>query len=467
MHLPQRDTAIDALKLSINDLTKRHRRELTHLLGKPPRFSNVPASFWQEAREEMERELAASLALLFLAAVDHHGGDVDAVDAASKVHAAERAALQGQRYGDAIESRLENLLAGYPGDPAAPAGGDGLKGRIGSSPNAPDRTTTREIDLDQVLADMAATFEAQAERIAASETTNAETAGGDAAQVTKFGDVSQDDIWRAHPSRTKSGSCGRCLRLDGVKRKQWGEVDADAAGGPILHEHCACTIEYVQQGQQSQLRESKEGDWRTINGTPVLIDEDGVILSGPKALDGKDLDDKPAAKPKAKPKAKPRLSSEERGAVEDYSTDKFQQVNSELRKGKTSRDTDRITSRVDAAIEKLPKRPGATARSFEISGPEGDRIREMLKPGATFTDKAYMSTATKALPADLAAMKAKTPMKNHVTLRIDGTSGVDISKLSLNPGEAEIMYPRGTKFRVVKAVHANGGVIAELEEIGD
>lgn len=248
MHLPQRDQAVDKLAASVNELTKRHQRELTHLLGKPPRVENVPASFWAEVREEMERELVAALLLLFLAAVDHHGGDVDAVEAAGKAHAAERAALQGQRYADAIKGRAENLLAGFPGQPQGTGAGDGLGGRIGSSPNAPE--TTRTIDVDRVLSDLGDTFKAQAERIAASETTSAETAGGDAAQVTQFGGVSPDDIWRAHPSRTKTGVCNRCRRLDGVKRKQWGEYDADAAGGPILHDHCACTIEYVPQTER-------------------------------------------------------------------------------------------------------------------------------------------------------------------------------------------------------------------------
>lgn len=237
MHLPQRDGAVDALAASVGKLTERHRRELTHLLGKPPNIENVPASFWAEVREEMERELAAAIYLLFLAAVDHHGGDVDAAEAAGMAHATERATIQATRYADAIQGRVGTLTQG-----------DGLKGRIGSSPNAPE--TTRTIDTSQVLSDLGDTFKAQAERIAASETTSAETAGGDAAQVTQFGGVSQDDIWRAHPSRTKSGVCNRCRRLDGAKRKQWGEIDADAAGGPILHDHCACTIEYVPQTER-------------------------------------------------------------------------------------------------------------------------------------------------------------------------------------------------------------------------
>lgn len=245
MHLPERNAAVDRLAGKVSKLTARHQRELQHLLGKPPSLANVPASFWVDVQREMDEEIAAALALLFLAAVSHHGGDVDAVEAAAKIHGAERARIQAERYAGAIKGRLENLMAGA-------SGGDGLKGRIGSSPNAPDRTITREINLDDLLDELGKTFEAQAERIAASETTNAETAGGDAAQVTIYGDVSQDDIWRAHPSRTKTGTCDRCKRLDGTKRKDWGRLDEEAAGGPMLHEHCACTIEYAAQPKPDQ-----------------------------------------------------------------------------------------------------------------------------------------------------------------------------------------------------------------------
>lgn len=252
MHLPQRDAAVDRLAGQIGKLTDRHQRELRHLLGKPPNMANVPASFWADVQREMDEEIAAALALLFLAAVSSHGGDVDAAEAAAKIHGAERARIQAERYAGAIKGRLEGLTAGYPGSPSEAGGGDGLGGRIGSSPNAPERTVVREINLDDLLRDMAQTFDAQAERIAASETTNAETAGGDAAQVTIYGDVSQDDIWRAHPSRTKTGSCGRCLRLDGTKRKFWGQIDEEAAGGPMLHDHCACTIEYAAQLKPDQ-----------------------------------------------------------------------------------------------------------------------------------------------------------------------------------------------------------------------
>jgi hypothetical protein len=250
MHLPDRNKQVDRLAGSIRGLSGRHLRELKHLLGNPPSMANVPASFWQDVQREMEEELTAAILLLLLASVDHHGGDVDVVEGAMTIQAAERSAMQGQRYADAVKGRTETLLAETVREPDARKPPEDLPGTGGEA--SVEIKRREEARLAKLIEELEKTFDAQAERIAASETTNAETVGGDAAAVTKWGDVSQDDIWRAHPSRTKTGSCQRCLRLDGTKRKDWGRLDEEAAGGPMLHEHCACTIEYADQGKPPQ-----------------------------------------------------------------------------------------------------------------------------------------------------------------------------------------------------------------------
>ena len=256
MHLPSRDATIDKLAESVGKLTSRHSNELRHLLGKPPNVANVPASFWAEIREEMDRELVATLMLLFLASVDSHGGDAEALQAAGSIYASQRSAAQAARYSDAIKSRLETLAERTPSATlnapgALSPGNQGEPGRTAEQ-SAEQTLNTPAIDAKKIADEIKGTFDAQAERIAASETTNAETAGGDAATIDKFGAVSQDDIWRAHPSRTKSGTCNRCRRLDGTKRKQWGQIDVDAAGGPALHDNCACTVEYADQTQPAR-----------------------------------------------------------------------------------------------------------------------------------------------------------------------------------------------------------------------
>jgi hypothetical protein len=54
-----------------------------------------------------------------------------------------------------------------------------------------------------------------------------------------------------------------------------------------------------------------------------------------------------------------------------------------------------------------------------------------------------------------------------VILVVNGKSGVDITGVSMQGRtEAEVLYPRGTKFKVTKAIHTpSGGILAEISEI--
>ena len=164
-----------------------------------------------------------------------------------------------------------------------------------------------------------------------------------------------------------------------------------------------------------------------------------------------------------------KLNKTQRNALQDYSTDKFQQVNSALRTGKLDKATKRIVDGVDSALRTAEKRPGSTVRSFDIpSGTEGDSIRKMLQSGGTFTDAAYVSTRKIPTATDRAAFVDRHAPANRVVMRVEGKSGVDISSVSKNPGEGEVLYPRGTKFNVDKVVHLdNGSILAMVSEIGN
>lgn len=153
------------------------------------------------------------------------------------------------------------------------------------------------------------------------------------------------------------------------------------------------------------------------------------------------------------------------GELEDYTTDKFQDVNSALRSGNVDKSTADFVKRLDATIAKAPKRAGVTLRSFDIEGEDGKKIAAMLTEGGTFTDAAYMSTRKTPTLTDSIAFKQKKMAAGQVVLRVEGKSGVDISAISKNPGEGEILYPRGTTFAVRK-VHRteSGGILAEIVE---
>lgn len=161
-----------------------------------------------------------------------------------------------------------------------------------------------------------------------------------------------------------------------------------------------------------------------------------------------------------------KLSTHHRNAIADYTTDKFQQVNGELRSGTVSKDTQRLTADLDAALSSAPKYDRPTVRSFSLpEGEEGQRIRSMLTQGGTFSDAAYLSSRKSPSITDRAAFQNKTAAAGQVVLRIQGRSGVDISDISMNPGEGEVLFPRGTEFQVSKVVTLdNGAILAELEE---
>ncbi len=203
------------------------------------------------------------------------------------------------------------------------------------------------------------------------------------------------------------------------------------------------------------LKKKEGGKWVTINGVHVYIDKSGKIAKGPKGMAGKrpeDLDDGdggPATQDEST-----KLSKRERDAIEDYTTDYFQEINDTLRKGEEpTGHIAGIIKNMDSGLEKMPKHKGTVFRVIEIE----PSVVDQLKSG-TFSDPAYMSTS-KSVPDVL-------PHKQQIGLQIRSKTGVDISSLSLNPGEEEVLFPRGTKFRVAKMLPTkHGGIGAILEEI--
>lgn len=161
---------------------------------------------------------------------------------------------------------------------------------------------------------------------------------------------------------------------------------------------------------------------------------------------------KPASKSKSV-----KLSTKERNAVQDYTTDKFKTINKELRDGGSlSGDTKSIVDSIDSALAKSPKHEGTTFRKF--TPPDPAAYIEQLQPGKVFSDPAFVSTS-KDTPRFIPG--------GSVALQIIGKNGVDISNISLHGNaEKEVLFPRGTKFKVLKAKqHDQGGWVAIVQEI--
>ena len=152
----------------------------------------------------------------------------------------------------------------------------------------------------------------------------------------------------------------------------------------------------------------------------------------------------------------PCPSQAETNAVADYSTDKFQKINGALRgSAEMTGDVRSDVANIDSFLEKSPKFEGTVFRKF----PASEEIISQLQPGMTFTDKAFMSTSKDA-PSFIP--------KGTVALQIVGNNGVDVSGVSLHgAAEKEVLFPRDSKFKVVKAMqHKQGGWVAILQEVG-
>ena len=199
----------------------------------------------------------------------------------------------------------------------------------------------------------------------------------------------------------------------------------------------------------------------SVLGNPKKIADLKAKVTDPeqrKLLDKK-LDEASGGMKKSTPATKKpaaKLTQKERNAVEDYSTDKFRTINGELRSGGTlSKDTNNIVTSIDSALEKSPKYEGTTFRKFQAD----QSIIDQLQAGKVFSDPAFVSTSKD---------KPRFIPKGTVALQIVGKNGVDVSDISLHgAAEKEVLFPRGTKFKVVKAQqHDQGGWVAILQDLG-
>lgn len=154
-------------------------------------------------------------------------------------------------------------------------------------------------------------------------------------------------------------------------------------------------------------------------------------------------------------------------SVKDYTEDHFQTVNGQLRGNEPMTPaTQKMVAGVDEYLEKSPKYDKASIRSFSVPADQVDAFAAKLEVGGVFSDPAFVSTRKTPTMSDRAGFVQGLAPHGQVILKVSGQSGVDISHLSKNPGEGEVLYPRGTQFRVkaMKRTDA-GGILAELEEI--
>lgn len=237
MQYPSRNDDEAKYARRLATLSSKQRAELRRLLGFPPNPANVPASFWSAARAEAERQNNIALYLIFMnSATFHLDGASD--DDRQRLRESGNVKTYGDAYAAALAAGMAERWA------------ESARKRFEEAANrmrqaeAPDGSTTlSKGELEDLLADTFSPDDAAG--AAAYGTTNAETAGGEAAAKETYG-ITAQDTWQTNPHLTRSGPCERCEAENGKQRKDWAQR---YPSGPPIHEYCACTLNYANFGK--------------------------------------------------------------------------------------------------------------------------------------------------------------------------------------------------------------------------
>lgn len=244
MQHPDRDSHESAFAAKLRGLSASLRRELAGYVGSPPNFANVPASFWQRAEEEYRAEIIAALYLIHLENEFWHANEAGFDD-----------------FGGGLSTGFDRAAEAYAnGRGAAVAGGAMQKARERWDAKQAELEARRQRGEDVSAQEVADAIESslpdsQADNIARTETTTAQTQGGESGTSMTAG-ISGEDTWSVRPELSRSGPCDNCRALDGVPRSQWGLIQlgqdpadghqGDPTTGPPLGPGCCCEIIYAQ-----------------------------------------------------------------------------------------------------------------------------------------------------------------------------------------------------------------------------
>ena len=165
-----------------------------------------------------------------------------------------------------------------------------------------------------------------------------------------------------------------------------------------------------------------------------------------------------------------KLTNKEESAIESYTEGGYQRINSSLRKGKTTEDSEVI----DSAISKYEVkesfttyRTGSNELLASIGVKTAQDVNSKNLKGKTVSDKAFLSTSTlKNIALDDLGDGIQIP-KSQILLKIDVTpgkgKGAFIKKVSGAPEESEFLIKRGAKMKIKGARTENGRTVIDLQ----
>ncbi|MEU6188056.1 ADP-ribosyltransferase [Nocardia sp. NPDC047038] len=130
------------------------------------------------------------------------------------------------------------------------------------------------------------------------------------------------------------------------------------------------------------------------------------------------------------------LTHTEHLELRNYTSEGYMELNKALREGTV---TPAQQARIDAinhALTKLPRYEGNVYRGAEI----GPKISAKYQPGQVVTEDAFTSTTS----------KPRSAFYGNVRFNILSRSGRSVKEYSRFPSEEEILFPSGSKFKVLR-----------------
>ena len=153
-------------------------------------------------------------------------------------------------------------------------------------------------------------------------------------------------------------------------------------------------------------------------------------------------------------KSSKTLTLEEERAIMNYISWDSYKINDKLRNGiALTQKEQTMVKNLDKALNKMPKYKGAISRSVDL---DGEQLKEFLKEytqGSTVKLKAYTSFTKGETYNPMAKVQLYTYSKNARNI------------VKFNEGEAEILYPRNSIFKVKRIEQRDGMYYIILDEV--
>lgn len=224
MELSNRDELESEFAGRISRLTGQLRNRALDLIGSPPDFAKLDAAFWSDVENEMKREIAIALLLVFAQSALEHG-------ASSAMY--EPAALNYSL------TRSANVATSFTANSREKIAAIDLRLKSPNRVLPVQRGPEPRFNQQELIDEITKVFgPSRAETIAVTETTAAQTAGSESAVASTVG-WSNEDLWI---TRSDERVCPICEPLDRQPRSVWNFQFE----GPPAHVNCRCWIQYAR-----------------------------------------------------------------------------------------------------------------------------------------------------------------------------------------------------------------------------